>query len=94
MHDKTLLVPRRLDAPPKFLLWDFDTVAVGIAGIGIGILVNSFWFGAISGVGFIYCWSKLRSGRHPGYGLHWLYWHLPLKFFKRTPDSCRRFFVG
>ena len=25
-------VPRRLDAPAKFLLWDFDLVASGIAG--------------------------------------------------------------
>ncbi|MFQ9937576.1 MAG: hypothetical protein ACLRW2_03665 [Parasutterella excrementihominis] len=26
-------VPRRVDAPAKFLLWDFDLVASGIAGL-------------------------------------------------------------
>lgn len=40
-------VPRRLDAPAKFLLWDFDLVASGIAGLAFGIIVNSLLMGAI-----------------------------------------------
>lgn len=39
-------VPRRLDAPPKFLLWDFDLVASGIAGLAFGIIMNSLLVGA------------------------------------------------
>lgn len=41
-------VPRRLDAPAKFLLWDFDLVASGIAGLAFGIIVNSLLMGAIA----------------------------------------------
>ena len=61
-------VPRRLDAPAKFLLWDSYAA--------------------------IWAYSRLKQKRHPGYGLHYLYWQFPFRTFKRTPPSSRRFFVG
>lgn len=50
-------VPRRLDAPAKFLLWDFDLVASGIAGLAFGIIVNSLLMGAVAS----YAAIRLRS---------------------------------
>jgi conjugal transfer pilus assembly protein TraL len=45
-----LLVPRRLDDPPKFILWDFD-VAICAMGISMfGIMANYFLTGAVVGV--------------------------------------------
>jgi conjugal transfer pilus assembly protein TraL len=93
-HPSSLLVPRKLDAPPRFLLWDFDSVAAGIGGMGVGICLNSFVFGCCMSVALSWGWTRLKAGRHPGFGLHWLYWRSPVGFFKRTPASCHRFFVG
>ena len=87
-------VPRRLDAAAKFLLWDFDLVASGIAGLAFGIIVNSLLMGAIASYAAIWAYSRLKQKRHPGYGLHYLYWQFPFRTFKRPPPSSRRFFVG
>ena len=83
-----------MDAPAKFLLWDFDLVASGIAGLAFGIIVNSLLMGAIASYAAIWAYSRLKQKRHPGYGLHYLYWQFPFRTFKRTPPSSRRFFVG
>lgn len=87
-------VPRKLDAPAKFLLWDFDQVAAAAAGFGIGIIVNSLMIGALASVVCMWAYVRLKAGRHPRYGLHCLYWHTPFKTFKRTPPSNRRRFIG
>lgn len=57
-------VPRRLDAPAKFLLWDFDLVASGIAGLAFGIIVNSLLMGAIASYAAIWAYSRLKQKRH------------------------------
>lgn len=54
-------VPRRLDAPAKFLLWDFDLVASGIAGLAFGIIVNSLLMGAIASYAAI--WPTADSSK-------------------------------
>ena len=86
-------VPRRLDAPAKFLLWDFDLVASGIAGLAFGIIVNSLLMGAIASYAAIWAYSRLKQKRHPGYGLHYLYWQFPLEPLSalrhRPPLFCR-----
>lgn len=58
-------VPRRLDAPAKFLLWDFDLVASGIARLAFGIIVNSLLMGAIASYAAIWAYSRLKQKRHP-----------------------------
>ena len=72
----------------------FDLVASGIAGLAFGIIVNSLLMGAIASYAAIWAYSRLKQKRHPGYGLHYLYWQFPFRTFKRTPPSSRRFFVG
>lgn len=93
-HNQYGYVPRRLDAPAKFLLWDFDVVASGAAGFGVGIVANSMMMGFFAATLAIWGYSRLKAGRHPAYGLHYLYWHTPFKTFKRTPPSSRRHFAG
>lgn len=90
----SLYVPKKLDAKAKFLLWDFDLVASGCLGFAIGIVVNSFLVGVIAAALCIAFYAKVKSGRHPGFGIHWFYWHTPGKMFKRTPSSSRSFFCG
>ncbi|WP_302944359.1 type IV conjugative transfer system protein TraL [Turicimonas muris] len=93
-EDKSHLIPKRLDAPPRFLLWDFDTVAAGFAGIGIGIIANNMPLGLLFSITFVWAWVRTKAGRHPAYGFHFLYWHLPMNPFKRMPASARRTFIG
>ena len=85
---------RELDASTKFFIWDFDIVCAFFAGLSIGIMIASLMLGALLGLIFAKGLSRLKQGRHPGFGLHLLYWHLPLRFFRRMPLSHRRHFIG
>ena len=96
MNEETvhLLVPRRLDDPPKFIFWDFD-VAICAMGISMfGIMAGYFLVSAVLGIGAAYSLQKMKSGQQAGYALHLLYWHLPMRLFRRTPPSCVRDFIG
>ena len=96
MNEETvhLLVPRRLDDPPKFIFWDFD-VAICAMGISMfGIMAGYFLVSAVLGIGAAYGLQKMKSGQQAGYAIHLLYWHLPMRLFRRTPPSCVRDFIG
>ncbi len=93
-ESRRLLIPRRLDDPPKFLFWDFDVAMVGLLGLGFGVLGGQVLLGCVGGVLAAYAWSRTKSGRHRGYGLHFMYWNMPVRMFRRTPPSARRDFVG
>lgn len=87
-------VPRELDANAKIFIWDFDVAALFVFGFAIGIMMGSLIVGAILGVLFSKAWSKIRQGRAKGFGIHTLYWYLPGKPFRRSPESFRRNFMG
>ena len=87
-------VPRELDANAKIFIWDFDVAALFVFGFAIGIMEGSLIVGAILGVLFSKAWSKIRQGRAKGFGIHTLYWYLPGKPFRRSPESFRRHFMG
>ena len=87
-------VPRELDANAKIFIWDFDVAALFVFGFAIGIMVGILIVGAILGFLFSKAWSKIRQGRAKGFGIHTLYWYLPGKPFRRSPESFRRNFMG
>lgn len=87
-------VPRELDAGAKIFIWDFDVSALFVTGFAIGVMVGSLLVGVVLGIVFAKAWSKLRQGRAKGYGIHTLYWYLPGKPFRRSPESFRREFMG
>lgn len=93
-NPRIFVVPQRLDDPPKFLFWDFDVALVFIVGVSLGVAVGFMSIGLLFGIGGAYAWSKSRSGRHPGYAIHLVYWNVPVNFFKRTPPSARRRYCG
>lgn len=93
-ESRRLLIPRRLDDPPKLLFWDFDVAATACLGMAFGALAGQFLLGCVGGGVAAYAWSKAKSGRHRGYGIHVLYWNTPLRMFRRTPPSARRDFTG
>lgn len=95
MDDRALEIPRKLDEPPRAFFWDFDVVLVFLIGMGFGILSSQIIVCSVAGLLAAMAFSKAKSGRHPGYLMHLLYWHLPLNFgFKRTPPSYEREFLG
>lgn len=85
-------IPEKLEARPKFLLWDLDTVAIFVVGLFFGVLIGSVLLGFIFGFLLTFFWTRARRGRAEGMLVHSLYWYLPLKTFKRIPPSSSRDF--
>lgn len=93
--DHKYVIPARLDDPPKFLWWDFDVAILCMGCILIGIMSNQTM--TFTGVGVVAALSyqKLKTGRSRAFGLHALYWFLPITFgFRVTPPSAVREFIG
>ena len=89
------LLPQRLDDPPKFLWWDFDVAILAMGCLVLGILVNQTVTFAGIGVVIAMSYQKVKAGRSRAFGLHALYWYLPMSFgFKITPPSAMREFIG
>lgn len=92
--DGFVAIPRELDQTPKFFLWDFDVVALFTVGVAMGVLVGSLILGLLLGIGLVMGWNRLRQDQARGFGIHTLYWRLPINPFKRLPPSFRRDFQG
>lgn len=90
-----LLIPSRLDDPPRFLFWDFDVAILAMGCIALGIMTNQLFIFSAAGAVVAMAYQKLKAGRSRAFGLHILYWYLPFTFgLKRTPPSAIREFIG
>lgn len=88
-------VPQTLDDPPKFLFWDFDVALLFIVSLGFGIMTNQILVCSVLGSYLTYRYGRAKSGQSPGYGLHLMYWYLPIGVsLKRIPPSSTRNFLG
>ena len=96
MHDGTCDIPRRLNDPARMFWWDLD-VALLVLGAGLaGMLAGYFVTGTVAGLALASAYGRMKSGRHPAFALHLMYWHLPAAFsgMQRTPPSHLRELVG
>ncbi len=85
-------IPEKLEATPKFLLWDFDTVVIFLVGLFFGVLIGSVILGLVFGSLLTWFWNRARRGQAEGLLVHSFYWYLPIKTFKRIPPSSQRDF--
>ena len=95
MDNKQLLIPRRLDDPPKVFFWEFDVAMVFSIGLMFGIVFDAVLTGCIAGILAAGWFGKAKGGNQKGYARHLFYWHMPVTMgFKRTPSSAERDFIG
>jgi conjugal transfer pilus assembly protein TraL len=93
--EQKFLVPQRLDDPPRFLWWDFDVAILAMGCLVTGIVVNQTMTFAAIGVVVAMAYQKLKAGRQRAFGLHAVYWYLPVTLgFRVTPPSAVREFIG
>lgn len=96
MNDASLDIPRRLNDAPRMFWWDIDVALLVLAAALAGMLAGFFVSGCAIGVLPASAYGRVRSGKHPAFALHLLYWHLPafVTGLKRTPPSCLRELAG
>ena len=96
MSDVALEIPRRLNDPPRMFWWELDVALLVLAAALAGMISGFFVSGCAIGVLLASAYGRAKSGKHPAFALHLLYWHLPssLTGLKRTPPSYLREMTG
>jgi len=96
MTDASFEIPRRLNDPPRMFWWDLDISLVVVAAALVGMVSGFFMSGCVVGVLLASAYSRMKSGKHPAFALHLLYWYLPavVMGLKRTPPSYLREMAG
>jgi conjugal transfer pilus assembly protein TraL len=76
--------------------WEIDISLLFLAAVLAGVTAGFFVTGCAAGVLLAWAYGKAKSGEHPAFALHLLYWHLPapVSGLKRTPPSHLRELVG
>jgi conjugal transfer pilus assembly protein TraL len=87
-------IPRKLDNPPKFLFWTYDTLVLALAPILLGFLFGFIPLGLILGGVAAVGYERLKIGKHAGVGSHTLYWLIGTPSLKGLPPSHARCLVG
>jgi len=90
-------IPRTLDHQEKFFFWEADQFILAVLIIGIGVSLGMMLTGIIGGGLVAYAYGRLKSGKHPKFASHLMYWWLPSTISSRTqitPPSDCRYYLG
>ena len=95
-HESVPEIPRRLNDVPRMFWWDLDLALLALAVALMGMILGYFMTGTALGFIAAGVYSMAKSGKHPAYALHLIYWYLPARVMvlKRTPPSHLRELIG
>lgn len=76
--------------------WDFDLALLVLSSALAGMVLGFFLSGCALGLMLAAAYGRAKSGRHPAFALHLIYWYLPaaVSGLKRTPPSHLREMTG
>lgn len=95
--DETGYIPKSLDAQERFLWWEMDQAIAALLLIGVGVSSGQMLLGIAMGVLVAWQYGRLKSGKHPKFAVHAIYWWLPsgmLLKTRATPPADIRSFLG
>ena len=95
--DETGYIPKSLEAQERFMWWDFDQAILFLLLMGMGVISGAMLAGMVFGGLVAWQYGRLKTGKHPKFALHALYWWLPSRIVIRaraTPPSHHRYFLG
>lgn len=96
MSDSAHEIPRRLNDPPRMFWWELDVALLVMASALAGMIAGFFLSGCAIGIVLGAVYGRAKSGKHPAFALHLIYWYLPaaITALKRTPPSYVREMIG
>ncbi len=93
MDQEHYLIPRRLDDPPQFFLWDADEAVLVIFFVLLGALLGQIIVGAIIGLLLARTFTRVKAEGGRGIIPRFLYWYTPSQwwFRSRCPSHVREY---
>lgn len=90
-------IPKTLDMPERWLIWDMDQFVIALLFVGFGATTGLLFPGILAGAALAWQYGRFKSGKHPKFLVHAMYWWLPSKLVVKTkslPSSDIRHFIG
>lgn len=69
-------IPRHLDAPPMFLMWEADTVGMFMIGLAAAFIFEHL-LPLLLGLALANMYARLKQDGGRGVLVHTLYWYTP-----------------
>lgn len=86
-------IPKRLDVSRKIVLFDVESICVGIGSFALLFALNETMIGLGVGLALMWTTQKIKNKQKKrGVWMHSLYWLTGLIKLKRTPPSEYRTF--
>ena len=94
--DNKYWMPRTLDDPPLFFVWEGDSAGVFILAFGFGFVMDMFIPGVLAGFILTRAYVKLKEEGGLGLMQRFLYWYTPSQYWlkKSTPSYIREYIGG
>ena len=94
--DDDYWIPRNLDAPPLFFLWEADSAMLVIFFLIIGGLLNMFFLGVVLAIVFGRGYAHLKEEGGRGLIMKILFWYTVSELWlsKRFPSHIREYIGG
>lgn len=89
-------IPRQLDAPPLFFMWEADVAMIYVFWIFMGAILNMFLLGLVMAIIFGRGYARLKEEGGRGLIMKLLYWYTPsdLWLSKKHPSYIREYIGG
>ncbi|MDY0038556.1 MAG: type IV conjugative transfer system protein TraL [Zoogloea oleivorans] len=101
MSEESHIIPKHLDDPPMYLMWDADEAYAFLGPVFLVVAFSpslmNFLLGGILGFFSMRTLARIKSAGGKQLIRHALYWYTPTDAwfkFRRTPSSDVREFVG
>jgi len=93
MNEEDYWIPRQLDAPNLFFMWDADNAMIVIVFIFLGGMMNMFFVGIVLAIIFGRAYARLKEEGGRGLLVKILYWYTPSDWWltKKLPSHVREF---
>ena len=89
-------IPRNLDAPPLFFMWEVDIAAIWIIWLVIGGVMNMLILGAACAIIFGRIYGRIKEEGGKGLIAKLMYWYTPSELWlsKQYPSHVREYIGG
>lgn len=96
MSQEKFYIPKHLDDPAKFLLWQIDEAVAFILPLFFGFMIGKGLISLFVAIICFHCWRRVKGVGGKNLIRSLIFWYYPKSILglKATPESRTRNFIG
>ena len=94
--EDSFIIPRNLDAPPLFFIWEIDTALIYVVILILSLAMDMLFVGIVLAIAAGRGYAKLKEEGGSGLILKMLYWFTPSGWMTKNylPSHIREYIGG